>query len=192
MRKLIAFFVVVAVAVTANQASAQCATCAGSAPSFSQPAYSAPQVYSAPVEQVYSAPMAPVEQAYAAPMAYESAPMAYTSSAPVETSGCSSCSSCSSCGGDSVAAGGQMSPYSTQGLPAGAVIISDVVSGSNASEEGASVEGTVVGDSGSSEAGSPTEAAEPPAPQPQEDAVVPPLPTEEGDAGEDSEASDGT
>ena len=76
MRKLIAFFVVAIVAVTANQAFAQCATCAGSAPVFSQPVtYGAPEVYSAP--QAYSAPV----QSYAAPIEYGTC-LLYTSPSP--------------------------------------------------------------------------------------------------------------
>ncbi len=74
-----------------------------------------------------------------------------------------------------------MSPYSTQGLPPGAVVISDVVSGDGSSEAG-TVEGTVVGDT-APETGSPTEAAEPPAPEPQEDTAVETLPTEDTDDG---------
>lgn len=85
---------------------------------------------------------------------------------------------------------GDMSPYSTQGLPPGAVVISDVVSGEGASNEG-TVEGTVVGDT-SSEAGSPTEAAEPPAPEPQEETAVDTLPTEDTDSEEAEITSDGT
>ncbi|MDA8563481.1 hypothetical protein N9L06_03410 [Mariniblastus sp.] len=181
MRKLIAFFVVAVVAVTANQAFAQCATCAGSAPTFSQPVMaSAPQVYSAPVEN-YSAPVAyqsaPVQYGTAAPMQYETAaPIQYGT--PVMSSGCSSCGGM---GGVSTMGtmSGEMSPYSTQGLPPGAVVISDVVAGEGSSEEGTTgeVEGTVV--ESTSVMGA-TEAVEPPAPE--EDAEVDKLPTEEGSA----------
>ena len=200
MRKLIASFVVVAVAVTANQVFAQCATCAGSAPSFSQPTtYAAPQVYSAPV-QSYAAPAqsyaAPVES-YPAAVSYESAPVQYGT--PVASSGCSSCSGGGMVSGGIIDGGmvsggmveggmmsGEMSPYSTQGLPAGAVVISDVVAGEEGSNEG-TVEGTVVGDTSASE-GSPTDAVEPPTPEPQEDAAVDKLPTE--DTSEAAEVSD--
>ena len=171
MRKLIAFFVVAMVAVTANQAFAQCATCAGSAPTFSQPVtIAAPQVYSAPVES-YSAPIAyqaaPIEYGTAAPVEYGT-PVDYGT--PVVSSGCSGC--CGGCGAVGGTVSGEMAPYSTQGLPPGAVVISDVVSGEGAegATEGA-VEGTVV--ESTSVMGS-TEAVEPPSPE--EDNEVEKLP----------------
>lgn len=196
MRKLIAFFVVAAVAVTANQAFAQCATCAGSAPTFSQPAYAAPQVFSAPV-QSFAAPVesyaAPVDYGTSAPVEYgtpvdygTAAPIEYGTSAPIEygtpvaSSGCSSC--CGGCGsavgtvvsGGDISGGGfvsgEMSPYSTQGLPAGAVVVSDVVSG-----EG-STEGTVEGTVESTSVMGSSDAVEPPAPD--EDKAVDKLPAE--------------
>jgi hypothetical protein len=56
-------------------------------------------------------------------------------------------------------------------------VISDVVSGEG---EADTVKGEVVGAADETTTGSPTEAATPPAPQPESDTVVPPLPTEEG------------
>ena len=189
MRKLIAFFVVAIVAVTANQAFAQCATCAGSAPVFSQPVtYGAPQVYSAP--QAYSAPV----QSYAAPIEYgTSAPIQYGTSAPIEygtpvasthCGGC--CGGCGSAVSGDVMSGG-MSAYSTQGLPPGAVVISDVVSDGSASSEGA-VEGTVVGQPASVMGSS--ETVEPPAPM--EDKAVEKLPMEGKAEGSATKGGDGT
>jgi len=63
-----------------------------------------------------------------------------------------------------------MSAYSTQGLPAGAVVVSDVVVG-----EG-SVEGTVEGTVESTSVMGKADAVEPPSPE--EDAAVDKLPAE--------------
>lgn len=184
MKKVIALMAASSVAVFAGQVSAQCATCAGGSPTFSQPAAAA-----APAP-VYSAPV----QSYGAPVEYESAPMVSDIVYPA-ASGCVGCSgsveypmevasSGTSCCGCGSACG------SSVGSSVGQTIWVDGLQGTVISEtvvEDSTVEGTVVGsDSGSDEDASHSS----PQPDGEEDAVVPPMPTEESEATPTEETGD--
>ena len=175
MKNLVSFCVAVAVAAYAVPAMAQCTSCGGGAPVFSQPvmmnSYAPQATYSAPVmsQQVYSAPMS--QPVYSAPMSQPvysspvvSAPMSQPvynapmsqpvySSAPMMSSGCGGC--CGGCGGGMVMGspvmggtvmGGEVISGSTVGN--GQIISGGIVGGGQiiSWEGGTEIQGTIVSD----------------------------------------------
>jgi len=168
MKNFVSFCVAVAVAACAVPSMAQCTSCGGGAPVFSQPVmmnsyvpqatYSAPMmsqpVYSAPMSQpVYNAPMS--QPVYSSPVV--SAPMMsapiMSSPAPIISSPIVS-SGCSGCGGGIVMGSPVMgSPVMSGEVISGGIVGGEVMNngytgpGQIISWEGGSpIQGTIVSD----------------------------------------------